>query len=549
MTRLLRHVSLRTKLVALMAVLMMAGIVATAWGTAQSTKAALVAQLDADLRANYPALANAMEQAQDFGEPQISSGSQRALTFYGALFSADGKRQMTNPAATGSGLTGDAPDISTLSPQTVQEHGRQPFTVRGTAAGSRGWRVLTVPKAGDDGSVLIAGSLTDVVNNTERATASILLVGTLATMVMSLIGYAVTTRALRPLLKVERTAAAIAAGDLGSRVEEYPIETEVGRLSYSLNAMLSRVETAFRAKGASEEKMRRFVQDASHELRTPLVTIRGYSELYRHGGIPAGEPLDMAMGRIEGEAKRMTQLVEDLLMLARLDEERPLDSEPVDLLVLAHDAVADARVNAPDRVVRLVGVDGNPPTSAPTIGDESKLRQVVVNLMTNALRYTPEGTPLEIAVGTRPVFAGHSDSVIAVVDHGPGIPAEDAARIFERFYRGDASRQRETGGTGLGLAIVAAIAKQHDGGIRLTETPGGGATMSLHLPYVPREDEDELEEDSASSATADDASPVTRPLAMLRNTFARRTERRKGKEGTDAPDTGGVPRIERADEE
>ena len=313
---------------------------------------------------------------------------------------------------------------------------------------------------------------------------------------MSLVGYVITTRAFKPLSDVERTAAKIAGGDLSLRVPKYPLETEVGSLSESLNVMLSRIESAFKAQQVSEEKMRRFIQDASHELRTPLVTIRGYSELYRHGGIPVGEPLDQAMGRVESEAKRMTQLVEDLLTLARLDEERPLESQEVDLLILAHDAVADARVSAPDRTISLVGIDGEPPVSAPTRGDEAKLRQVLVNLMTNAMRYTPEGSPIEVAVGSRSVVEGHDVVVLAIVDHGPGIKPEDAHRIFERFYRGDESRDRETGGTGLGLAIVAAIAKQHDGSVVITDTPGGGATLELRLPRIELSEMEDSYDDS-----------------------------------------------------
>ena len=367
------------------------------------------------------------------------------------------------------------------------------------------------------GTMVIAWPLRDTVRTVEQATASILVAGTLATMVMSLVGYVITTRAFKPLSDVERTAAKIAGGDLSSRVPKYPMETEVGSLSESLNVMLSRIESAFKAQQVSEEKMRRFIQDASHELRTPLVTIRGYSELYRHGGIPDGEPLSQAMGRIESEAKRMTQLVEDLLTLARLDEERPLESQEVDLLILAHDAVADARVSAPDRKISLVGLDGAPPVSAPTRGDEAKLRQVLVNLMTNAMRYTPEGSPIEVAVGSRPVIEGRDTVVLAIVDHGPGIKPEDAKRIFERFYRGDESRDRETGGTGLGLAIVAAIAKQHDGSVVISDTPGGGATLELRLPRIelsemqdsyaeePHEDEiPDIDEVSDAGAVSDD---------------------------------------------
>lgn len=520
--RLLRHISLRSQLVALMAVLMMLGIIATAWGTAQSTRTALVDRIDSELRSSYADLGSGLEAAVNRGDSTVTGTSGRTTELYGALYDTQGELLLSKPALG----SRDTPDLSTVTEQTVTDHHRSPFTVPGSQTGSRGWRVLAVTAGSGSGAVVVALPMAETVENVDRATGSILLAGTLATMVMSMIAYAVTTRAFRPLRKVERTAASIAQGDLTQRVEEYPIETEVGRLSYSLNAMLAQIEAAFRSKQASEEKMRRFIQDASHELRTPLVTIRGYSELYRHGGIPQGEPLDQAIGRVESEAKRMSQLVEDLLTLARLDEERPLDSAPVDLLVLANDAVADATVNAPERRVRLVGLDGAPPHSAPTVGDEAKLRQVVVNLMTNALRYTPEGSPIEVAVGVRPVIAGRSDAVLAVVDHGPGIPPADAQRIFERFYRADSSRHRETGGTGLGLAIVAAIAKQHDGGIRLGETPGGGTTMSLHLPSAEPDQDEQVDSQTAQGESRAATSPVTRPLALLRSTFARRNRDR-----------------------
>lgn len=280
--------------------------------------------------------------------------------------------------------------------------------------------------------------------------------------------------------------------------------------------MLAHIENAFHAKESSESRMRRFVQDASHELRTPLVTIRGFSELYRHGAITNDDDVKTAMSRIESEATRMTQLVEDLLTLARLDELRDSDQQPVDLLVLASDAVLDTRASAPDRTIQLVGLETDQPESAMTTGDENKLRQVISNLITNALRYTPDGTPLEIAVGSVDVLSGlpgssgasnaeERNSVIEIRDHGPGISEEDASRIFERFYRADSSRHRQTGGTGLGLAIVAGIVSQHDGSVRLQETPGGGATMSVRLPWRPS---DEAVEDDSDDDDATDDEPT-----------------------------------------
>jgi two-component system OmpR family sensor kinase len=246
---------------------------------------------------------------------------------------------------------------------------------------------------------------------------------------------------------------------------------------------------------ASEERMRRFAADASHELRTPLVTIRGFSELYRQGALSTPEDVATAMGRIESEAKRMGAMVEDLLLLARIDEQRPLQQKPADLLLIANDAVVDTQASDRGRVISLAGLDGAAPGPAPVLGDEAKLRQVVGNLVGNALRYTPEGTPIELAVGVRTAGDGTRQSVIEVRDHGPGVPDEEAARIFERFYRADTSRTRETGGSGLGLAIVAAIVGSHAGTVRVTETDGGGATLVVSLPFL-----DEALEEQGSTA-------------------------------------------------
>ena len=250
--------------------------------------------------------------------------------------------------------------------------------------------------------------------------------------------------------------------------------------------MLTQIEMLFKAREKSEAKMRRFVDDASHELRTPQVSIRGYSELYRQGALPTDEAVATAMSRIESESKRMGQLVEDLLTLARIDERRESKLAPFDLFNLAVDATNDAYATAPDRAVSLVGLNEEvAPTSATVLGDESRLRQVVANLLTNAMRYTPDGSPLEIAVGVREEVHGFPLSVLEVRDHGPGIHGEDRERVFERFYRTDASRSRETGGTGLGLSIVAAIVEQHEGRIHIEETDGGGATFVISLPFYP----------------------------------------------------------------
>lgn len=386
------------------------------------------------------------------------------------------------------------------------------FTVP-SSDGAAPWRITVIaplsfslgptdaPSAsGDFEGYVVVGLPYENLNVTmERLAVVIAGVAILAVTLGTMIAYWTVTRSFRPLGRVEKTAAAIAAGDLSRRVDIENPATEVGRLSGSLNTMLAHIEHAFAARTASEKRMRRFVADASHELRTPLVTIRGFSELYRHGALQGPEDVGMAMGRIESEAKRMGSLVEDLLMLARIDEQRPLQLRPVDLLLIGHDAVLDARASARERVFTVVGLDGGKGAPAPTVGDEAKLRQVVANLMGNALRYTPEGTPVEIMVGTQD-RGGQKFSVIKVRDHGPGISEDDAARVFERFYRADSSRDRNTGGSGLGLAIVAAIVASHGGTVRVEATPGGGATFAIELPFKA------LDDDGAAES-ADDPGP------------------------------------------
>ena len=277
---------------------------------------------------------------------------------------------------------------------------------------------------------------------------------------------------LRPLDRMAATADAIAAGDLSRRVEPATPRTEVGRLGLALNAMLAQIERAFAARSASEERLRRFVADASHELRTPLSSIRGYAELFRRGAGAHPDDLATAMRRIEAEGARMGNLVDDLLLLARLDEGRPLERGPVDLSALAEDAAADARASQPGRPIRLAAAE-----DVVVAGDNLRLRQVVGNLVRNALVHTPAGTPVELAVASDDV-----SGVLSVADHGPGVPREVADRVFERFYRAEQGGGRDHGGSGLGLSIVSAVVAAHGGAVHLAETPGGGATFTVKLP-------------------------------------------------------------------
>ena len=357
-----------------------------------------------------------------------------------------------------------------------------PHTVA-SVSGDGQWRVLgAVDRSGNP--VVLGLSLRDVASTTHQLLLLELAVGGAVLVVLGGAGYVVVRRSLKPLDKVETTAEAIAAGDLSLRVPESDARTEVGSLSRSFNAMLTQIEGAFAAQTlseaqarTSEERMRRFVGDASHELRTPLTSIRGFAELYRQGALRSKEDVTRAMSRVENEAARMGLLVEDLLLLARLDQQRPLESAPVDLLELAGDAVQDARAVDSTRSVQLEAVAAGPPPVV--LGDALRLRQVFGNLVANALAHTPAATPVALRVST-----SGSEALVEVADSGPGIPAEDRARVFERFFRTDASRTRASGGSGLGLSIVSALVAAHGGTVSVSETPGGGATFAVRLPLA-----------------------------------------------------------------
>lgn len=368
------------------------------------------------------------------------------------------------------------------APKLGTEVAETPTTVP-SVAGDSNWRVIGAVDARGN-PVVLGLSLRDVESTTHRLLVLEAGVGAVVLLLLAGGGYLVVRSSLRPLVEVETIAEAIAAGDLSLRVPESDPRTEVGSLSRSFNAMLAQIETAFAERSASEaqaraseERMRRFVGDASHELRTPLTSIRGFAELYRQGALPKSADISRAMSRVEGEASRMGVLVEDLLLLARLDQQRPLERAPVDLLELARDAVQDARAIDPSRSIQLEVVAAGP---APVVsGDAARLRQVFGNLVANALTHTPAGTDVVIRVSTSSAAA-----VVEVVDRGPGIPVEDRERVFERFFRADTSRTRASGGSGLGLSIVAALVAAHGGSVSVTETPGGGATFTVSLPLA-----------------------------------------------------------------
>ncbi len=380
------------------------------------------------------------------------------------------------------------PKLGPLTAAYANAHQQSAFTV-GSVQGGRHWRVYLVvlqptPRLPDGGSLTVAFPLDDVNNTVNRLVAIDTIVSAIVLVLLAGVGYFMIRRSLRPLVEVERTAEAIAAGDLARRVMVADDHTEVGKLGTSLNTMLGQIEDAFHARErsemnarASEERMRRFVADAGHELRTPLTSVRGFAELYRMGAVADEAELARVMKRIEDEAARMGLLVEDLLLLARLDQQRPLEHKPVELLALATDAVADLRALHPERDLRLItSPDGDPPV---VLGDEGRLRQVLGNLLNNAYTHTPEGTQVRISVAAEGPFA-----VLAVGDNGPGMRPEDAARVFERFFRADPSRVRSSGGSGLGLSIVAALVAAHGGTVGVDSKERVGTTFTVRLPLA-----------------------------------------------------------------
>lgn len=478
--RLPHSLSLRTQLVLVTSVLIALAIAVTSLVAISALRAQMVHQLDEEMKASSSSLVSSVGTSQTRQDGAVGSYRVYVLDQHGnVLHSIAGADQQAE----------NEPVLTGWDSEKVKKYHETGTTVN-SRTGSNDWRIMPISLEsstnGQASSMVIALPLKQT-NQVVALVGVLTFAFGLATLAAAIaMTWVIVTRTFEPLARVEQTAAKIAAGDLSQRIEDYNPSNEIGNLAISLNTMLAQIESSFNAQAKSEAKMRRFVGDASHELRTPLVSIRGYSELYRQGALPNDEAVATAMGRIESESKRMGQLVEDLLTLARIDERRESKLAPFDLFHLAVDASNDAYATSPDREVSLVGLtDDVAPTSAPVIGDESRMRQVVANLITNAMRYTPAGTPLEIAVGVREDVPGYPLSVIEVRDHGPGIHGEDRERVFERFYRTDTSRSRETGGTGLGLSIVAAILEQHDGSVHIEETSGGGATFVISLPFYP----------------------------------------------------------------
>ncbi len=381
--------------------------------------------------------------------PPVPRGGQRSglpTQFLVQVVSSDGRVQVAGDPLS------HAPVLRLSAEQLAAEKG--PFTARaGNPADS--WRVVV--KAMPDGQrAVIAFSLDGIFSTVSRLEVADALAGIVAVAVLAGIGLPLVRASLGPLRRIEATAAAIAAGDLSKRIDHPREDGEARAVS-------------------SEDRMRQFVADASHELRTPLTSVRGLAEFALQQGTEAG-PAELVrlMGMVQQEAARMGRLVEDLLLLAQFDLDRPLEPRPVDVASVAAAAVSAARMAQPDRRITL---DASEPVIA--CADDGRLRQVIDNLIGNAVRHTPPGSPVTVTVTTSP-----GTGYITVADRGPGMTPRQASRVFERFYRTDSARARTRGGTGLGLSIAAALAAAHGGDITVDTSPGRGAAFRVRLPLA-----------------------------------------------------------------
>ncbi|MEO2095739.1 MAG: HAMP domain-containing sensor histidine kinase [Brachybacterium sp.] len=510
-----RPMSLWTRIVALISLLLVLGVVVTGSLSLFLLNRTLIQSVDNNLQSSISEMLSLAQHELAGDDDAVTSSTHIPVEYAVEIRDEQGRPIEQEVFHYGPGkVSVQFPD---LTDEQILQRGGRPFTVLDSAENR--WRVIAMVNSGPDkGSVYVALPLTSVDRTMHEMALIIVLVGTLVVLVGMGAGGYVTHRALEPLRDVEATASQIAGGDLSQRVPVTDTSLEVHDLALSLNEMLVRIEQAFAAQSASEEKatasearMRRFVGDASHELRTPLAAIRGFGELYRMGALRTDEDTASAMRRIEDEARRMGSLVENLLRLARLDERPELDLEPLDLTDALFDAAQDLRALDPDRQVMVVSLQGTPLSVQPHVpfgvmGDEASLRQVILNLVGNANRHTPKGSPVEFAVGR----LEDGRVRIEVRDHGEGIDDDQREKVFERFYRTDSSRVRSAsqgGGAGLGLSIAATIVQQHRGAIGVQPTPGGGATFWIELQGTDLDPEQQVEPDQLRALTRSAGSP------------------------------------------
>lgn len=471
----MRRLSLRARLLLGVVALAAAGLAAADVATYTSLRSFLLHRVDVSLENGHPQVEQTAFPRQSFGPGPAPGPGPPAQGIDWYQVRTLGGHALRGGFLIQGGSPPKLPAQISVPARATEPDGERAtyFTVPARSGGGR-YRVRASVEPQYPARVLvIATSLSSVDGTLHR----LLLIELLATggVLVALGGLAlwVVRVGLRPLRAIETTAAAIAAGDLTQRVERAEERTEVGRLGLALNAMLAQIESAFRAREASERRLRRFVSDASHELRTPLAAVRAYAELFTRGAATRPDDLARSMAGINREAERMSILVEDLLLLARLDEGRPLERAPVELAGVVAEAVDAARAVEPDRPF---AVDLEPAT---VTGDRDRLRQIVDNLLANVRAHTPAGSAVRVAVRRQ-----DGSVEISVTDSGPGLTDEEAGQVFDRFYRADASRARASGGVGLGLSIVAAVARAHGGEASARSAPGEGATFVIDLPVA-----------------------------------------------------------------
>jgi two-component system OmpR family sensor kinase len=471
-----RDMTLRFRLVAALGLLLAAGLAVYGYGTYTAYSRSQYQRLDDQLRNSALTVEGSLSEGagldgpgngHGYGDDGHGPGPRFALPFgvYAELRGPDGT--VVGPSQYSSDGRPDLPDTLTRDHESL--------STTGSAQGSGDWRVYAAPAERQPGyTVVLAVPEGDVESSLNR----LLLIETGAGVALLALlaggSWLILRRGLRPLENMAHSASEISAGDLSHRVAPADGRSEIGQLGLALNTMLDEIETAFREREDTEARLRQFLADASHELRTPLTSIQGFAELWRLGDAADRDHVDDAviMRRIEQESARMKVLVEDLLLLARLDQPRPAARQPVDLAVLAADACSDAVATAPDRPVSL-----DAPGAVVVSGDTDHLRQAVANLVTNALRHTPVGSPIEVS-------AARDDgrAVLTVRDHGPGLSPEALEHVFDRFWQAD--RARSGTGAGLGLSIVSAIAREHQGAATAANHPDGGAVFTLRLPVA-----------------------------------------------------------------
>lgn len=478
--------SLRNRLVLGVVILSTLGFTASGVVAQKQIESFLVHQIDDQLinvgsgalpRVSLAGIVNDDEYQERRGRPEQDDDDVVPQTPLDRVPTSTSLTLLDGAGAVVGGIGGDLNTVSVrdylagYTPREVAEFQGRPFTIN---AKGENFRVLALPLPSNLGSVAIAQSLNDVDRTLSRLQWLFFLIGFVIVCLIAIASRTMIKVGLKPLSDVENTAEKIAGGDLSARLPDAKPSTEVGRLTTSLNTMLSRIEESFALRKSSEDKLRRFVADASHELRTPLTAIRGFAELHRQGAVAGEEDTKQLLARIEGESIRMGSLVEDLLLLARLDQARELEHLPVNIAKVTRDAVASAQVAGPEHPISLVGdVD-----ELYTLGDQHRIHQVIANLLANARTHTPAGTSITLSI------AQNNDGItIAVSDNGPGLSEDDQKRIFERFYRADSSRVRIDGeGGGLGLSIVDAVMKAHGGSVSVSSELGKGATFTLFFP-------------------------------------------------------------------